>query len=101
MHTLFLVIFSKFQSLRFCPRGDAIIQWNISLINKQNTNSDNIFNIIKEVNYLSIEENNSQEKILYKICYSEQIDFINNPMVHLCNCKGYLNYAHFDCIKQK
>jgi hypothetical protein len=21
-------------------------------------------------------------------------------MVHLCNCKGYLNYAHFDCIKQ-
>ena len=21
-------------------------------------------------------------------------------MVHLCNCKGYLNYAHFDCIKR-
>ena len=20
-------------------------------------------------------------------------------MVHLCNCKGHLNYAHFDCIK--
>jgi len=73
---------------------------NISLINKQNENSENIFNVIKEVNYLSTEENNSQEKILCKICYSEQIDFINNPMVHLCNCKGYLNYAHFDCIKQ-
>ena len=70
-----------------------------SNINRQNLNIGNPFNLVKEVKCLSDEENNSEEKILCKMCYTEDIDPVNNPMVHLCNCKGCLNYAHFNCIK--
>ena len=73
----------------------------ISKINKQNSILGNPFNLIKEVNsFIDIVNNNSEEKTLCKICYTEEIDKENNPMVHLCKCKGGLNYAHFDCIKQ-
>ena len=71
-------------------------------INKLNANSGSIFNLVYKAKCLDDEniiENNKEEKQLCKICYSEEIDK-NNPMVHLCNCKGGLNYAHYECIKQ-
>ena len=70
-----------------------------SNINKQNLHIGNPFNLVKEVKCLSEEEKNLEEKILCKFCYAEEADPFNNPMIHLCNCKGYLNYAHFNCIK--
>ena len=70
-----------------------------SNINKQNFLIGNPFNLVKEVKCLSDEEKNLEEKILCKFCYAEETDPFNNPMIHLCNCKGYLNYAHFNCIK--
>ena len=71
---------------------------DISKINLENANKENLFNPIKEVKLFEIK--NPEEKNQCKICYSEETDPINNPMVHLCNCKGGLNFAHFDCIKQ-
>ena len=72
-------------------------------INELNLKVDCPFELIYKAKCLGDEENeiekNNEEKILCKICYSEEIDNINNPMVHLCNCKGGLNYAHFECIK--
>ena len=70
-----------------------------SNINKQNLLIGNPFNLVKEVKCLSDEEKNLEEKILCKFCYTEETEPLNNPMIHLCNCKGYLNYAHFNCIK--
>ena len=35
-----------------------------------------------------------------KICYSDENDRENNPLVHLCNCNGGLRFSHFDCIKR-
>ena len=35
-----------------------------------------------------------------KICYSEENDKENNPLVHLCNCNGGLRFSHFLCIKK-
>ena len=70
-----------------------------SNINKQNLHMGNPFNLVKEVKCLSEEEKNLEEKILCKFCYTEETEPLNNPMIHLCNCKGYLNYAHFNCIK--
>ena len=70
-----------------------------SNINKQNLHIGNPFNLVKEVKCLSEEEKNLEEKILCKFCYTEETEPLNNPMIHLCNCKGYLNYAHFNCIK--
>ena len=74
-------------------------QEDISKINKENSNKEKIFNLFKEVKLLEIKKN-SDEKNQCKICYSEETDPLLNPMVHLCNCKGGLNFAHFDCIKQ-
>lgn len=68
-----------------------------STININNLNSDGVFNLVREVQCLK--ENDQEEKILCRICYSEEIDKENDPMVHLCNCKGGINYAHFNCIK--
>ena len=71
-------------------------------INELNAKTDSPFELIYKAKCLSDEcniEKNSEEKQLCKICYSEEIDNINNPMVHLCNCKGGLNYAHYECIK--
>ena len=54
---------------------------------------------LKEECNINYDNNNNEEKQLCKICYSEETDNLNNPMVHLCKCKGGLNYAHFECIK--
>ena len=35
-----------------------------------------------------------------KICYSDDNDKENNPLVHLCNCNGGLRFSHFECIKK-
>ena len=75
---------------------------NISNINNQNSKKGNPFNLIKNIPVLdnNIQQNeNKEEKVLCKICYMEETDSYNNPMVHLCKCKGGLNYAHFNCIK--
>ena len=71
----------------------------VSNINKQNSKIRNPFNLVRVVKSLSDIGNISEEKILCKICYMEETDPENNPMVHLCKCKGSLNYTHFYCIK--
>ena len=70
---------------------------NASFINKQNSEQKAVFDMVKTVQCLHKEK--TEENILCRICYSEEDDKINNPMVHLCNCKGGINYAHFNCIK--
>ena len=75
-------------------------------LNEINSKIDSIFNLtykakcLKEECNINYDNNNNEEKQLCKICYSEETDNLNNPMVHLCKCKGGLNYAHFECIKR-
>ena len=75
----------------------------LNYINELNSKTDCPFDLIYKAKCLGDEENemekNNEEKVLCKICYSEENDKIINPMVHLCNCKGGLNFAHFECIK--
>ena len=66
-------------------------------INKNNSKTENVFNLEREVPILL--KPNNDEKILCRICYCEEEDIENNPMVHLCKCKGGINYAHYKCIK--
>ena len=97
----------KLGRLKFCLiedsfySGDKKFELTIpnldSTININNSKSDPVFNLIKEVQCLN--EVNPEEKIFCRICYSEEEDKENNPMVHLCNCKGGINYAHYNCIK--
>ena len=71
-------------------------------INELNAKTASPFQLIYKAKCFNDEEalKVEEEKQLCKICYSDEIDKINNPMVHLCNCKGGLNYAHFECIKR-
>lgn len=78
-------------------RYDLQLPDKASTINRNNLNTENVFDLEKEVQYL--DEVNSEEKILCRICYCEEEDKERNPMVHLCKCKGGINYAHFNCIK--
>ena len=66
-------------------------------INIDNSKTENVFNLEREVPILL--KANNDEKILCRICYCEEDDIENNPMVHLCKCKGGINYAHYKCIK--
>ena len=79
--------------------------WNESnYINELNYKVDCHFDLVSKANCLADEENeiknNSEEKELCRICFGEEIDRNNNPMIHLCHCKGDINYAHFWCIKR-
>ena len=83
-------------------KENLIIPSNKNYINEINSKVGSPFDFVYEVKCLGDEikpEKDNEEKQLCKICYSDETDD-NNPMVHLCNCKGGLNYAHFDCIKQ-
>ena len=97
----------KMGRLKFCLIEESLysgdkkyelnIPYNASEINKINSKQETIFNLIKEVQCLKNE--NPEEKVTCRICMSEEEDKENNPMVHLCNCKGDINYAHYICIK--
>ena len=82
-------------------KENLIIPSNKNYINEINSKVGSPFDFIYEAKYLGDEikpEKDNEEKQLCKICYADETDD-NNPMVHLCNCKGGLNYAHLDCIK--
>ena len=64
-------------------------------INSINLHSFPIFNFI----YICKNEENKNEDSICKICYSNEND-IKNPLVHLCKCKGGINFAHYECIKK-
>ena len=70
---------------------------NACEINKNNSKTENVFNLEREVPILLKPDND--EKILCRICYCEEEDIENNPMVHLRKRKGCINYAHYKCIK--
>ena len=71
-------------------------------IDDLNKNTESVFDFIFEAkdssdsDYKDIPED---EKIC-KICYSEENNKENNPLVHLCNCNGGLRFSHFECIKK-
>ena len=71
-------------------------------IDELNKNTESVFDFVFEAkdssdsDYKDIPED---EKIC-KICYSEENDKENNPLVHLCNCNGGLRFSHFQCIKK-
>ena len=81
--------------------GDKRYELNVpnqaSSINIENSKGPNIFNMVRDAQ--SLNKENTEEKILCRICYLEEENKEDNPMVHLCNCKGAINYAHFNCIK--
>ena len=79
--------------------GDRIQVLALNKSNKENIMSNNnemINNVEKiEINHNKIKKQNS----VCRICYGEEEDEKENPMVQPCQCSGSLKYIHLQCLK--
>ena len=73
--------------------------------NIPNDNSNNKFNTINNntlatENTLSVHTENKKKKKVCRICYTEEEDGMENPIVQPCHCLGSCKYIHLNCLKQ-
>ena len=62
-----------------------------------NINIKDIMN--KEENSKKNENKNKNKKIkICRICYLEENDKINNPLIKPCKCSGSMKYIHYECL---
>lgn len=80
---------------------DKNISENKNDINIINENSENEkgsnYNEINNEDY-KIKKKNSKNKIC-RICYMEEDDPENNPLLNPCICSGSMKYIHFQCLR--
>ena len=69
-------------------------------IDELNMNTEPVFDFIFQAKESSEYTDIPDDERLCKICYSDENDKENNPLVHLCNCNGGLRFSHFECIKK-
>ena len=69
-------------------------------IDDLNKNTEPVFDFIFQAKDSSEYTDIPDDERLCKICYSEENDRENNPLVHLCNCNGGLRFSHYMCIKR-
>ena len=69
-------------------------------IDDLNKNTEPVFDFIFQAKDSSEYIEIPDDERICKICYSEDNDKENNPLVHLCNCNGGLRFSHFECIKK-
>ena len=52
-----------------------------------------------EKNNENNEDKNKNKKIkICRVCYLEEDDNINNPLIKPCKCSGSMKYIHYDCL---
>ena len=78
------------------PLND-ITKYDIDELNK---NTEPVFDFIFQAKDSSEFKEIPEDERMCKICYSDDNDKENNPLVHLCNCNGGLRFSHFECIKK-
>ena len=69
-------------------------------IDELNINTEPVFDFIFQAKESGEYTDIPDDERLCKICYSDENDKENNPLVHLCNCNGGLRFSHFECIKK-
>ena len=69
-------------------------------IDELNKNTEPVFDFIFQAKDSSEFKDIPEDERMCKICYSDDNDKENNPLVHLCNCNGGLRFSHFECIKK-
>ena len=105
---------NKNNNLNNSENGDLITKDINTLRTEANANSGSRNYIVKKINYL----NKSKTKIIKnftltknflnkiekknkvcRICYVEEDDPENNPLVQPCLCSGSMKYIHLSCLK--
>ena len=99
------------------PSNNVYSERTIDMINQRNT-TDPDFQ--EKIQILSLNNNNDKTKTLNaasrknkisnpkhkkkdkvcRICYMEEEDALNNPIVQPCRCSGSCRYVHLNCLKQ-
>jgi hypothetical protein len=69
-------------------------------IDELNMNTEPVFDFIFEAKHSEEYNDIPSDERICKICYSDENDKENNPLVHLCNCNGGLRFSHYLCIKK-
>ena len=69
-------------------------------IDELNKNTEPVFDFIFQAKDSSEYSDIHDDERLCKICFSEENDRENNPLVHLGNCNGGLRFSHYMCIKR-
>ena len=68
--------------------------------NKENKVSNNINDLINKVEIIKINNIKKKKKnVICRICYGEEDDEKENPLVQPCQCSGSLKYIHLKCLK--
>ena len=88
---------SRQNNIDTAPPMTDITKYDIDDLNK---NTEPVFDFIFQARDSSEYTDIPEDERLCKICYSEENDRENNPLVHLCNCNGGLRFSHYMCIKR-
>ena len=88
---------SRQNNIDTAPPMTDITKYDIDDLNK---NTEPVFDFIFKARDSSEYTDIPEDERLCKICYSEENDRENNPLVHLCNCNGGLRFSHYMCIKR-
>ena len=88
---------SRQNNIDTAPPMTDITKYDIDDLNK---NTEPVFDFIFKAKDSSEYTDIPEDERLCKICYSEENDRENNPLVHLCNCNGGLRFSHYMCIKR-
>ena len=76
---------------------------NNNIINKKNVSINN-GDAKKDEDLISCESDKTSEinkkrsKKICRICYVEEIDGKNNPLIKPCKCSGSMKYIHYGCL---
>mgnify|MGYP003571354358 CR=1 FL=1 len=76
---------------------------NNNIINQKNVNINN-GDAKKDEDLISCESDKTSEinkkrsKKICRICYVEEIDGKNNPLIKPCKCSGSMKYIHYGCL---
>ena len=76
---------------------------NNNIINQKNNNINN-GEAKKDEDLISCESDKTSEinkkrsKKICRICYVEEIDGKNNPLIKPCKCSGSMKYIHYGCL---
>ena len=80
---------------------DADLKEKIQILSINNINNKNKnFNNNSTQKTLTINTEHKKKDKLCRICYLEEDDEIENPIVQPCHCSGSCKYIHLNCLKQ-
>ncbi len=80
--------------------GDRIQVLALNKNNKENKISNNNIDLLNNVNIIKINTTKiKKQNAVCRICYGEEEDEKENPMVQPCQCSGSLKYIHLLCLK--